>query len=53
MSARGGTEALELLILDALPGVGPSKLLALVTRFGSAAAALRAPEPDFGASAGR
>ncbi len=52
-AARTGVEAKELLLLDALPGVGPATVRRLVRRFGSAEAALRARSRDFGAVAGR
>ncbi len=49
---RVDDSAVELLILDQLPGVGPVKVRRLVERFGSARAALNAPRPAFSAVAG-
>lgn len=46
-------EAHDLLLLDRLPRVGPVKVRALVRRFGSAGAALRARHADFAAVVGR
>ena len=45
-------EARALLLLDALPGVGPIRVVRLVARFGSARAALRSPGSAFAAVAG-
>lgn len=45
-------EARALLLLDALPGVGPATVRRLVDRFGSGRAAMAAPAPPFGRVAG-
>ncbi len=45
--------AFELLLLEQLPGVGPVTVRHLVERFGTAGAALVAPDRDFAGVAGR
>lgn len=49
---RREERARDLLFLDALPGVGPSRVRALVKHFGTAARAVTAPRADFERLAG-
>lgn len=53
LTSGGPAEARALLVLDALPGVGPAAVGRLVAAFGSGLAALSAPAPAFRALAGR
>jgi DNA processing protein len=52
-AGRVSDEVRALLYLDALPGVGPRALNAIVSHFGSAERALRAPRSHFARAAGR
>lgn len=51
-TSRSRDDARDLLTLDALPGVGPVRVRALVARFGSARGALHASPDRFAAIAG-